>query len=66
MQQVLVVLLVQNRLTVPAQALQQLAINLDHPVEAADIGVHVRAALDDSWHMFLDVSAQTLDRKSVV
>ena len=42
-----VVLLIQNRLPVPAQRLQQVAVGFDHLVEAADVGVHVGAALSD-------------------
>src|SRR5450631_2651740 len=56
----LVVLLVKNRFSIPAQALQQLSIGLDHLVQTADVGVHVGATLDDPRDMFLDVSAQAL------
>src|SRR5271165_2635687 len=62
--QVLIVLLVENRFPVPAQALQQLAIGFDHLVQAANVGVHVGAALNDPQQVVLNISSQTLPFRS--
>src|ERR1700690_306559 len=59
-----IVLLVADGGAVPAQALEQFAICLDHLVEAADIGVHVFlfvvvvAMADDFLDVLLDIAAQ--------
>src|SRR4029077_14250890 len=53
-----VVFFVSNRSSIPAQTLQQLAVRLDHLVEAADVGVHVGAGSYDFGQMFLHVSAE--------
>jgi len=60
----LVVLLVKDRLPVPAQTLQKLTIGFDHLVQTADVGMHVGATLDDSGYVFLDISAETLPARS--
>jgi hypothetical protein len=55
-----VVLLIQNRLPVPTQRLQQVAVGLDHLVEAADVSVHVASAQSDRRNMFLHIATKTL------
>src|SRR5689334_4701007 len=54
-----VVLLVQDRFPVPAQAFEEFAIGFNHLIQAANVGMHVAAPLDDSRQVFLNISPQT-------
>ena len=47
-----------DRLTIPAQRLQEFTVRLHHLVESADVGGHIRPVLRDARNMFLNVSAQ--------
>src|SRR4029077_18499951 len=53
-----VVFFVTDRSSIPTQTLQQLAVRLDHLVEAADVGVHVATHSHDFSQMLLHVSSQ--------
>ena len=53
----LVVFLVEDGFSIPAQAFQKLAVSADHLVEAADVGMHVSAALNNAGDVLLHISA---------
>src|SRR5262249_31650512 len=53
-----IVLLVQNLLSIPTQRLQQLPICFHHPIQSADVSVHVGARADDTGNMVLYITAQ--------
>jgi len=48
-----VVALVENRLAIPAEAEQQIAVGFDHLRQAADIGVHILAIADEAGDVVL-------------
>src|SRR6185312_3024680 len=54
-----VVLLVQDRFPVPAQAFKEFAIGFNHLIQAANVGMHVVAPQDDPRQVFLNISPQT-------
>src|ERR1700674_3188942 len=55
-----IILLIPNRFPIPSQLLQQVAIGLDHFVQAANVRVHFGAILDDARNVLLNVTAQPL------
>src|SRR5271165_6996213 len=56
-----VVSLEDDLLAVPAELLlKQLAVGVDHLVQAADVGLHVTTSSDDVEHVVLNVTAKSL------